>query len=94
MNVAGVVLEDWTGWNAKPLWQLRIPLNGSQYINFFRDFEAHLDPLILSAFVTCVERGLKENAIRHSGSVETEDEDRNLVYAARAGASGAEAGSC
>lgn len=94
MNMAGVVLEDWTGWNAKPLWQLRIPLNGSQYINFFRDFEAHLDPMILSAFVTCVERGLKENAARHSGQVETEDDDRNLVYAARAGASGAEAGSC
>ena len=87
MSMAGTVLEDWTGWNAKPLWQLRIPLNGTQYINFFRDFEAHLDPLILSAFVTCVERGLKENASRHESKVHTRDSDRNLVCA-----SGAEAG--
>ena len=87
MSMAGTVLEDWTGWNAKPLWQLRIPLNGNQYINFFRDFEAHLDPLILSAFVNCVERGLKENAARHESKVHTRDSDRNLVCA-----SGAEAG--
>jgi len=92
MNVAGTVLEDWTGWNARPLWQLRIPLNGSQYINFFRDFEGHLDPLILSAFVTCVERGLKENALRHEPRLEAAEPDRTLVYAASA--SGADAGSC
>jgi len=94
MNVAGTVLEDWTGWSAKPLWQLRIPLNGTQYINFFRDFEGHLDPLILSAFVSCVERGLKENAIRHAPVTETSNKDRDLVYAARAGASRAQAGGC
>lgn len=93
MNVGGIVLEDWTGWNARPLWQLRIPLMGTQYINFFRDFEAHLDPLILSAFVTCVERGLKENAVKHEPKVVAEEEDRKLVYAARAGASGAQ-GAC
>ncbi len=93
MSVAGVVLEDWTGWNAKPLWQLRIPLVGTQYINFFRDFEAHLDPLILSAFVTCVERGLKENAARHEPKMETAEPERKRVYAARAaGTSNAEAG--
>lgn len=92
MSVAGVILEDWTGWNAKPLWQLRIPLDGDQYINFFRDFESHLDPLILSAFVNCVERGLKENALRHEPRVRTEERHSSLVYAARAGASGAEAG--
>jgi len=90
MSVAGVVLEDWTGWNARPLWQLRIPLNGNQYINFFRDFEGHLDPLILSAFVGCVERGLKENAIRHEPRLQT-TEDRELVYAAGATPTGAEA---
>jgi len=92
MSVAGVVLEDWTGWNAKPLWQLRIPLIGNQYINFFRDFEAHLDPLILSAFVNCVERGLKKNAARHEPRAQTTEPDRSLVYAARAEAGGAEAG--
>lgn len=92
MNMAGVVFEDWTGWNAKPLWQLRIPLNGSQYINFFRDFEGHLDPLILSAFVNCVEKGLKENPFQHESETETTEADRTLLYAGRA--SRAEAGSC
>lgn len=92
MSVAGVVLEDWTGWNARPLWQLRIPLNGNQYINFFRDFEGHLDPLILSGFVNCVERGLKENAAKHEDSVNTTEPERSLAYAARAHASRAEAG--
>jgi len=92
MSMAGVVLEDWTGWNAKPLWQLRIPLNESEYINFFRDFEAHLDPLILSAFVNCVERGLKENAGRNEPKTHTTEPERKLVYAAGAGTSRAEAG--
>jgi UDP-GlcNAc:undecaprenyl-phosphate GlcNAc-1-phosphate transferase len=70
MRVGGMVLEDWTGWNAKPLWQLRIPLPGAQYVNFFRDFDEHVDPLILSAFVNCVERGMKENAAYNEPLVE------------------------
>src|SRR4029077_17596456 len=41
------------------LWQLRIPLNPSQYINFFRDFASEMDPVILNAFVSAVERGLR-----------------------------------
>src|SRR5262249_11325321 len=46
--------------NRGPEWQLRIPLASSQYINFSRDFGSSVDPLILSAFVSTVERGLKE----------------------------------
>lgn len=92
MSMGGVVLEDWTRWNAKPLWQLRIPLNGNQYINFFRDFEGHLDPLILSAFVSCVERGLKENSLQHE--VRPPQPECKLVYAASATAGGADAGNC
>jgi UDP-GlcNAc:undecaprenyl-phosphate GlcNAc-1-phosphate transferase len=83
MSVAGIVLEDWTRWSAQPLWQLRIPLVGAQYINFFRDFETHLDPLILSAFVTCVERGLKENAMRHEAQVETTEMGCKVLCVAR-----------
>ena len=95
MSVAGTVMEDWTGWNAKPLWQLRIPLDGNQYINFFRDFEGQLDPLILSAFVNSVERGLKENAIPHHPKAHPAPAaDRALAYAASATAGGAEAGNC
>jgi UDP-GlcNAc:undecaprenyl-phosphate/decaprenyl-phosphate GlcNAc-1-phosphate transferase len=46
----------------KRSWQLRIPLAHSHYINFTRDFESNLDPVILSAFVDCMERGLKRKA--------------------------------
>lgn len=92
MSVAGVVLEDWTGWSARPLWQLRIPLEGNQYINFFRDFEEHLDPLILSAFVNCVEQGLKRNDMRQVREAQGEEAEREPVFVLRAGARGAEAG--
>lgn len=40
-------------------WQVRIPLTHSHYINFTRDFESNIDPVVLSAFVDCMERGLK-----------------------------------
>ena len=61
MSVGGMVFEESSGWSTRPLWQLRIPLADSQYINFVRDFDSHLDPLILSAFVNSVERGLKKS---------------------------------
>jgi len=60
LSIGGMVFEESSGWSSRPLWQLRIPLAESQYINFVRDFEARLDPLILSAFVNCVQRGLKK----------------------------------
>ncbi len=41
------------------MWQIRIPLAGSHYINFFRDFDAEMNPVILSAFVSAVERILQ-----------------------------------
>jgi len=40
-------------------WQLRIPLAHNHYVNFTRDFESQLDPVVLSGFVDCMERGLK-----------------------------------
>lgn len=92
MSLGGTVMEDWTGWNARPLWQLRIPLSGSQYINFFRDFEGDLDPLILSAFVNCVERALKDNAFQREPNTQNAQAERNLVYAASTASRGAEAG--
>lgn len=83
MNVAGIILEDWTGWHAKPLWQLRIPLAGTQYVNFFRDFEAHLDPLVMGAFVTSMKRALKESSAKYEPRIA--EHDGKLVYAASAG---------
>jgi len=59
MNIAGTVFED-SIQRSGPEWQLRIPLPRAQYINFSRDFGSEVNPLILSAFVSAVERGLKE----------------------------------
>jgi UDP-GlcNAc:undecaprenyl-phosphate GlcNAc-1-phosphate transferase len=59
MNVAGTVFED-SKRGIGPEWQLRIPLPRAQYINFSRDFGSEMNPMILSAFVSAVERGLKE----------------------------------
>ena len=47
---------------AKPRWQLRIPLPDSQYVNFYRGFDSEMDPLVISAFVQAVQRGLEGRA--------------------------------
>jgi hypothetical protein len=59
MCVQETVLERFATPAVAHLWQLRIPLAGSHYINFFRDCESHMDPVILNAFVEAVERGLQ-----------------------------------
>ena len=64
MSAAGMVFED-SRPSTGPVWQLRIPLEESQYINFSRDFTSDLDPLILGAFVSAIERGLKGIGVRH-----------------------------
>ncbi|MBZ5593054.1 MAG: undecaprenyl/decaprenyl-phosphate alpha-N-acetylglucosaminyl 1-phosphate transferase [Acidobacteriia bacterium] len=85
MSVAGAVFEESNGWTNRPVWQLRIPLAESQYINFVRDFEAQLDPFILSAFVNCVERGVKKCIAGYEPELERiETAPARLVYAARA----------
>ena len=58
MKITGLVFEHFAPDTDGRLWQVRIPLPGSHYINFFRDFKSEMNPLILSAFVTAVERGL------------------------------------
>ena len=58
MHVNGKVFEEQSSVANGRIWQVRIPLPRSEYVNFFRDFTAEMDPLILSAFVTAVERGL------------------------------------
>jgi hypothetical protein len=58
MCVDGTMFEHFGTPPTGTLWQLRIPLNSSQYVNFFRDC-APMDPVILNAFVGAVERGLQ-----------------------------------
>jgi UDP-GlcNAc:undecaprenyl-phosphate GlcNAc-1-phosphate transferase len=59
MRVDGTVFEASLKNNAKRSWQLRIPLSHSHYINFSRDLESELDPVVLSGFADCMERALK-----------------------------------
>ena len=93
MSVGGTVFEESNGWNTRPLWQLRIPLAESQYINFARDFDSQLDPLVLSGFVDCVERGLKKCvAARYESEVDEIAAPVHLVYAAGAVSTAANGG--
>jgi UDP-GlcNAc:undecaprenyl-phosphate GlcNAc-1-phosphate transferase len=59
MSLSGRVFEEGCMGPAKPRWQLRIPLPNSQYVNFSRDFDSNMNPLVLSAFVEAVQRGLE-----------------------------------
>jgi UDP-GlcNAc:undecaprenyl-phosphate/decaprenyl-phosphate GlcNAc-1-phosphate transferase len=58
MSVHGSVFEEVRGTHARPLWQLRIPLQAREYVNFYCDFSVEMDPLILNQFVASVERGM------------------------------------
>jgi UDP-GlcNAc:undecaprenyl-phosphate/decaprenyl-phosphate GlcNAc-1-phosphate transferase len=94
LSINGTVFEDLGSRNGHPVWQLRIPLADAHYINFFRDFTAEINPLILSAFVKSVERGLKssvERGIKPKASSRVPEVIRipaaaQLFYTARAGA--------
>jgi UDP-GlcNAc:undecaprenyl-phosphate/decaprenyl-phosphate GlcNAc-1-phosphate transferase len=63
LSLCGRVFEESNLGSAKPRWQLRIPLPNSQYVNFSRDFDSALNPLVLSAFVEAVQRGLKARSV-------------------------------
>jgi len=58
LSIQGCVFEEVGQNNSHRLWQLRIPLAGGEYINFFCDFSMEMDPLILNQFAAAVERGL------------------------------------
>jgi UDP-GlcNAc:undecaprenyl-phosphate/decaprenyl-phosphate GlcNAc-1-phosphate transferase len=59
MSLCGRVFEEPCSGPVKPMWQLRIPLSNSQYVNFGRGFDSEMNPLVLSAFVEAVQRGLE-----------------------------------
>ena len=58
LSIQGNLFEEFRGKDSNPLWQLRIPISASDYVNFFCDFTVELDPIILNQFVAAVERGL------------------------------------
>jgi hypothetical protein len=59
MSLCGKVFEEVPMGLPKPRWQLRIPLANSQYVNFGRDFDSEMNPMVLSAFVQAVQCGLE-----------------------------------
>ena len=59
MNFDGLVFEDFQPLDSRRLWELRIPLTDAQNVNFFRDLENETSPIVLSAFATAVEHGMK-----------------------------------
>src|SRR6202167_773860 len=58
MSLSGKLFEDLHSDASQPRWQLRIPLRDSQYVNFYRGFDTEMNPLVISAFVEAVQRGL------------------------------------
>jgi len=59
MSLSGRVFDEGCAGPVKPRWQLRIPLSNAQYVNFARDFDSDMNPMVLSAFVEAVQRGLE-----------------------------------
>lgn len=94
LSLDGQSFENFGSNHAGQLWELRIPLPNSQYVGFFRDFETEASPLIVSAFVSAVERGitrclargLEERATREAVTVRLGPVE---VYRTRAATAGA-----
>lgn len=63
MSICGRTFEEAGPDPTKPRWQLRIPLPNSQYVNFARDFDSDMSPLVLNAFVEAVQRGLASRTV-------------------------------
>jgi UDP-GlcNAc:undecaprenyl-phosphate GlcNAc-1-phosphate transferase len=73
-----------------PRWQLRIPLPNSQYVNFYRGFDNEMNPLVISAFVEAVQRGLEARVATPAVGVIRMPGGPELVYAAGATAGAGE----
>jgi UDP-GlcNAc:undecaprenyl-phosphate GlcNAc-1-phosphate transferase len=86
MCVERTVFQDSIRLSSGPVWQLRITLSETEYVNFFGDLNTNSDinPLILSAFVKCVERGLKQSARKSEPETIPMQPASVLVYAAGA----------
>jgi hypothetical protein len=84
MSLCGRIFEDICSGPAKPRWQLRIPLHDSQWVNFYRDFDSNMNPIVLIAFVEAVQRGLKASS-RQSSDLTRKLPERYHSAAAGAG---------
>lgn len=59
MNFEGLVFEDFDCGGSKHLWELRIPLAEARTVNFFHDLEMETSSIVLSAFASAVEHGMR-----------------------------------
>jgi UDP-GlcNAc:undecaprenyl-phosphate/decaprenyl-phosphate GlcNAc-1-phosphate transferase len=60
MNFEGLVFEDFDRGSPKHLWELRIPLDEERTVNFFHDLGIETSSIVLSAFATAVEHGMRK----------------------------------
>ncbi len=59
MNYDGLVFEDFQRGGSGHVWELRIALADSQNVNFFHDVGVETSSIVLSAFATAVEHGMR-----------------------------------
>jgi UDP-GlcNAc:undecaprenyl-phosphate GlcNAc-1-phosphate transferase len=86
MSLSGKLFEDVHSDATKPRWQLRIPLPDSQYVNFYRGFDSEMNPLVISAFVEAVQRGLEARTATPAVEELRMPAAQGLFYATSAGA--------
>jgi hypothetical protein len=60
-------------------WQLRIPLPEGQYINFHRDFESELSPVVIGSLVRTVESRVTEKLASLEATPEEDAESATMV---------------
>jgi hypothetical protein len=66
MNFEGLVFEDFERGDSKRLWELRIPLTDARTVNFFHDLGIDTSSMVLGAFATAVEHGMRTCIERRS----------------------------
>jgi UDP-GlcNAc:undecaprenyl-phosphate/decaprenyl-phosphate GlcNAc-1-phosphate transferase len=92
MSLNGTMLEDFGTHDAKGVWELRIPLPDAQYVTFFHSVDSAASPLVMSALIGAVQRGLHRSLDK--GTTPEPEVVRipaaaELYYTARATAGGA-----
>jgi hypothetical protein len=92
MSLSGKLFQDLHSNSdaTKPRWQLRIPLPDSQYVNFYRGFDSEMNPLVISAFVEAVQRGLEAKSALPPVEVIRRPAGPKLSFATGAGAGAGE----
>ncbi len=101
MNINGEEFEDFESLSSRRVWELRIPLPDEQNVNFFRELDAEVSPMLLSGFVSavehgmtaCLERGLETDVVgREAGVVRLRAVMKRYYAASATGGAAVEGG--